>query len=71
MMSRKNYTRAIELMVEMNPNNLEFKTLTSFLVKFFKEDNPSFDEDKFRGVALHKVQQKKPVDAMNLPYPFN
>ena len=59
MMSRKNYVRAIELMVESNPNNLEFKTLTSFLVKFFKENNPSFDEVKFRGVALQKIQQIK------------
>ena len=57
MMSRKNYTRAIDLMLEMNfVSNQEFKILISFLVKFFKENNPSFDEVKFRGVALHKVQ---------------
>ena len=51
MMSRKNYTRAIDLMVKDKPSHLEYLHVTSFLVKFFQEDNPAFDKGKFVNVA--------------------
>ena len=68
MMTRKNYTRAIELLAEGKHSDVEFETLTSFLVKFFQEDNPRFDEVNFlMKVALHK-KLLNPVNIVSGPY---
>ena len=47
MMTMKDYTKAIELMVKDKPSHMEYLQVTEFLIKFFQEDNPAFDKGKF------------------------
>ena len=63
MMSRKNYTRAIELMEGLQLDYQDFQTVTRFLVEFFKEDNPLFNQDKFLTTAYDN--RKRLLDINN------
>jgi len=45
MTSKKDYLRAVEIILQTKPNNL---TLQNAFIEFFKNDNPLFDEARFR-----------------------
>ena len=51
MMTMKDYTKAIELMVKEKPSHMEYLHVTEFLIKFFQADNPAFDKSTFVNVA--------------------
>jgi len=47
-MSRKDYIIAANMIKNLRGNKSENLVVEDFLVQLFKNDNKSFDEDKFR-----------------------
>jgi len=47
-MTKKNYLQAVSVIIETNTTELEIQLLIDTFVDFFKDDNPRFDEVRFR-----------------------
>lgn len=57
-MTKKNYEKAAKLIRKRfyKPGNKQHSTMVTTFVEFFKDDNPRFDEERFRFACQREVK---------------
>lgn len=55
-MTKKNYERAAEVIKRRAPKPKQRSEMVETFVEFFKNDNPRFDEERFRFACQREVK---------------